>query len=148
MADGNPSVDRYLKDKAMDHIDHALGRPVEPLAPTHRNYFAATVGSAEALAFDASPNWEPCGASGDMGFWRVSDEGRRTLAAHLKAIGDPHRPYAVTYEGTTVVVAAKSASAAKYSLFLRVSDSFQELTFRKFVGRARSVLAARCKVYG
>lgn len=28
-------VNRYLKDKAMDHIDHALGRPVDPMDETY-----------------------------------------------------------------------------------------------------------------
>lgn len=35
----NPTVNRYLKDKAMDHIDHALGRPVDPLRESYRNHF-------------------------------------------------------------------------------------------------------------
>ncbi|MCL8000024.1 hypothetical protein M8994_17445 [Brucella sp. 21LCYQ03] len=36
----NPTVNRYLKVKALDLIDHGLGRPTFPLQETYRNYFA------------------------------------------------------------------------------------------------------------
>lgn len=148
MSNANPSVNRYLKDKAMEYIDHALGRPVEPLAPTFRNHFATDATGQRAAEFLASPYWKPAGLTGDMAFFSVTEEGRRALAAHLKAIGDPHRPYAVTYEGTTSIVPAKSASAAKYALYLQISDCFCDLRFRDFVGKTRAVLAARSNVYG
>ncbi|WP_319533384.1 hypothetical protein [uncultured Cohaesibacter sp.] len=37
----NHSVNRSLDDKAMDAIDHALGRPVDPMSESYRNYYCA-----------------------------------------------------------------------------------------------------------
>ncbi|MDE3791731.1 hypothetical protein I7G86_13920 [Sinorhizobium meliloti] len=137
----NPRVNRYLKDKAMDHIDHALGRPVDPLGETYRNHFATDAGGKQAQQFAASPNWERVGQRDDMAFFAVTDIGRDALAAHLKQIGDKHRLYHVTYEGQTQAVVAVSAAKAKYSLWLDISDCFCDLTFGKFC-RAATVRAA------
>ena len=127
-------VNRYLKDKAMDHIDHALGRPVDPLVESHRNHFAVDAESKTAKEFDASPFWSRNGrgAPGGMAFYYVTVEGRQALKQHLKEIGDKHRIYDVTYQGQTQSVVAVSAAKAKYSLWLDISDCFCDLTFGKF----------------
>lgn len=127
-------VNRSLKDKAMDHIDHALGRPVDPMIESYRNHFATDPGSDIGKAFDASPFWLRNGkaAPGDMAFYHVTIEGRQALKAHLKAIGDKHRVFDVTFEGQTQQVIAESASKARYSLWLDISDCFASLTFKKF----------------
>ncbi|MHA4731227.1 hypothetical protein [Ensifer adhaerens] len=108
----NPSVNRYLKDKSMDHIDHALGRPVDPMGETYRNHFATGVDSQEAKAFGASENWELDGLVRGMAYFSVTDAGRKALADHLTQIGDKHRLYDVTYEGQTQAVVALSAAKA------------------------------------
>ncbi|MDE3874643.1 hypothetical protein ACVII0_002706 [Sinorhizobium meliloti] len=133
----NPRVNRYLKDKAMDHIDHALGRPVDPIGETYRNHFATDAGGKQAQQFAASPNWEKVRQRDDMAFFAVTDIGKWALIDHLKAIGDPWAPYAVTWEGHTVVIAAKSLGNAKYSTYLDVSDSYSELRFVDFVRAAK-----------
>jgi hypothetical protein len=138
----NPRVNRYLKDKAMDHIDHALGRPVDPLGETYRNHFATDVDSQEAKAFGASENWELDGLRQGMAYFSVTDVGRKALKDHLRAIGDPWAPYAVTWEGHTVVIPAKSLGNAKYSAYLDVSDSYSELRFVDFVRAAKVRRAA------
>ena len=136
-------VNRFLKDIAMDRIDHALGRPVDPMVEGYRNHFATDSGGELAKEFDASPYWSRNThvALGEMAFYQVTDEGRAALRRHLKEIGDKHRLYEVTYQGQTETVVAVSAAKAKYRLWLSVSDCFQELTFGRFC-RDVSVRAA------
>lgn len=133
----NPRVNRYLKDKAFDHIDHALGRPVDPTGETYRNHFATGANSKDAKQFAASPYWKKVGQRDDMAFFAVTDIGRKALKDHLKAISDPWQPYSVTWGGHTVVVAAKSLGNAKYSTYLDVSDSYSELRFVDFAREAK-----------
>jgi hypothetical protein len=137
-------VNRSLKDKAMDRIDHALGRPVDPTVESYRNYFATDAGSKTALEFEASPHWVRNGKGTPEGlaFYHVTDEGRKALSGHLKEIGDKHRLYDVTYRGQTQAVVAVSGAKTKYSLWLDISDCFCELTFGAFT-RAASVRLSR-----
>lgn len=127
-------VNRYLKDKAMDQIDHALGRPVDPLVESFRNHFAVDADSKSAEEFEASPFWKRNGkgAPGGMAFYHVTAEGRRALKQHLKAIGDRHRFFDVTFDGHTQTVVAESASKARYRHWLAISDCLPSLTFKKF----------------
>lgn len=134
----NPSVNRYLQDKAMDHIDHALGRPVDPMRETYRNKFATS--GPEADAMSATTYWEEFAQHGSMRFFGVTDAGRKALAEHLTAIGDKTRNYAVTFEGQTSYIAAESAAKARYSTWLEISDVFPDLTFKAF---CRGVSARR-----
>lgn len=135
-------VNRSLENKAFDRIDHALGRPVDPLADTYREYFATDRGSDLAAEFTASPHWEEGKGCGDMGYFYVTRTGREALAAHLRDIGDPHRSYVVTYCGYEDTVAAISHSKAKYSRWLAVSDVDPDLTFKEFCKKCRVRLAA------
>lgn len=108
----NPSVDRYLEDKDMDHIDHALGRPVDPLGETYRNRFATGGDLADRMA--VSPHWEEFCRSGDMRFFGVTDEGRKALVQYLTSTGDKMRKFAVEFAGhTSIVVAASPAKARR-----------------------------------
>lgn len=141
------TVNRYLKDKAMDHIDHALGRPVDPQnnAHSHRNYFAVSC-NAEKAKFRASPHWIEGRTFERMTWFHVSEEGRAALAAHLKEIGDPYRLFQVhydhpAYETWSVLVAAKSRAAARYSYFLDVTDTRPDLTFGEFCKHTSARLA-------
>ena len=61
-------VNRYLKDKAMDRIDHALGRPLNPLAETFRNHFAVEAEDTFAAEMRTSPHWDGGDATGRMAF--------------------------------------------------------------------------------
>lgn len=137
-------VNRSLKDKAMDHIDHALGRPVDPAGETYRNHFATDADSKEGKAFAASPYWDrhPSAEPGRMTFFFVNQAGREALKQHLKAIGDKHRIFNVTFDGHTSPVVAESASKARYSLWLDISDCFCDLTFKKFCQSATVRIAA------
>lgn len=139
---GRLSVNRYLKNKAMDAIDHALGRPVDPMGETYRNYFAAT-----GYGFQGNPHWVRGKVDGNMAFWHVTKAGRKALANHLRQIGDKHRLYEVTCrlrdntEPWNVV--GTSHGNAKYSSFLDVSDSWPDLTFGEFCRATTCRLAPR-----
>lgn len=144
MSQENPSVNRYLKDKAMDHIDHALGRPVWPLRETYRNHFATAATGTKAAEFTASPNWELMGQRDDMAFFAVTDLGRNALADHLDRLNasERHRAYVVTFEGLSCIVPAKSRSSARYSEYLAFSDCRSDLTFGYFIKNSSVRLAA------
>lgn len=135
-------VNRYLKDKAMDHIDHALGRPVDPLGETYRNYFYVIGDTELRRAFAASPHWRGDGRGGEGEYFYVTDEGRAALAAHLKAIGDKHRRWIVSHSGYETVVVATTAAKARYSYWLDISDIDDSLTFGRFQRQSKVRLAA------
>jgi hypothetical protein len=142
------SVNRYLKDKAMDRIDHALGRPVDPLnhSQTYRDHYAVS-SDADKTVFRSSPHWlegrtSRCG----MTWFHVNDAGRMALADHLKNVGDPHRLYEVSYTirgypPSRTLIAAKSRSAAKYSHWIDISDALPDLTFGDYCRCATARLA-------
>ena len=133
MTTDNPSVDRYLLDKVMDNIDHALGRPADPLRETYRNYFAVDDASPKAAAFRASPHWIFTGGlHGGMVTFSVTTAGRQALRDHLREVGDNHRAYLVTFDGHTGAIAAESPAKAKYEYWLRVSDVCPDLKFGAF----------------
>ena len=129
----NPSVNRYLVDKSMDHIDHALGRPVDPMGATYRNRFVA--GGADADELSMSPHWEEGRRCGEMRYFGVTQAGRQALANHLKAIGDKTRAFEVMFDGRTTRVPAITAAKARYALWLDISDCFSDLTFADFCRR-------------
>ena len=54
------------------------------------------------------------------------------MAAHLKAIKDPHKGYIVTFDGIEISVVATSPGKARYAAYLSASDCNDDLTFRKF----------------
>ncbi|HEY0212126.1 MAG TPA: hypothetical protein VGC40_00815 [Paenirhodobacter sp.] len=133
-------VNRYLEDKAMDHIDHAIGRPVDPMDESYRNCFAVGEGP-QADAFRSSPFWKYDGKHGSLLYFSVTDKGRRALRDHLRAIADPHRAYDVTFGGYTTTVVGTSPANAKYQHWLIVSDVAPDLTFGDYQRRARARLA-------
>lgn len=127
----NPAVNRYLKDKALDHIDHALGRPTFPLQETYRNYFAIGADSDLAKKFTQSLNWRKTGQRDDMAFFAVTELGRHALADHLKSLPD-NKIFVVSYWDWTKIVTAKSRAAARYDVFREVSDC-GDISFREFL---------------
>ena len=134
-------VNRYLTDKAMDHIDHALGRPVDPRAETFRNYFYVIGETDLRRDMSSSPHWQSAGKTDEGEYFSVTDEGRSALADHLKAIGDKHRPWIVSYAGYQMEVVATTAAKARYSKWLDISDVNDSLTFGAFQ-RSSKVRAA------
>lgn len=137
------SVNRSLDDKAFDRIDHALARPVDPMAKTYREYFATDKDGEQAAAFRASPHWIEGRNDGRMAWFFVTQEGRAALRDHLKEIGDKNLLFIVTYEGHEMPTVATSHSKARYSRWLDISDCREGLTFREFQSDARVRLAAQ-----
>lgn len=134
----NPKVNRSLADKTFDNIDHALGRPVDPMTESYRDHFAATGELAAEMA--KSPYWNASKRPTDPGAMRyfyVSLEGRKALKKHLQEIGDEHKTYEVWFEGFPSVVAAQTAAKARYAAWLRVSDCAPDLTFIDFSRKSR-----------
>lgn len=130
-------ANRYLKDKAMDHLDHALGRPVDPLGETYRNYFYV-VGDTELRRYMAgSPHWQSEGDVTDGEYFSVTDVGRRALAAHLREIGDKNRKWIVSWQGYEMAQVASTASKARYAKWLSISDTDDSLSFGKFQRESR-----------
>lgn len=129
----NPSVNRWIADRSMDHIDHALGRPVDPMGATYRNRFVADGADADELS--ASPHWEEGRRCGEMRYFEVTQAGRQALADHLKAIGDKTRAFDVTFDGCTIRVPATTAAKARYAFWLDISDCSPDLTFADFCRR-------------
>ncbi|MBJ6722398.1 hypothetical protein I2750_19550 [Bacillus sp. PR5] len=127
----NPKVNRYLKDKVIDLIDHALGRPTFPLAETYRNHFATDADSNLAKEFSKSLHWRKTGQNGDMAFFAVTELGRHALADHLKQLPD-NKIFVVSYWEWTKIVTAKSRAAARYDVFLEVSDC-GDISFGEFL---------------
>ena len=125
------TVNRYLDDPAMDDIDHALGRPLDPMAETYRNYYAIDTDSEIARAFEASPCWTLLAERMGMATFEVFAAGRAALRDHLILISEPHRRFAVIYEGLETQVAAKSKSAARYVAYLQAD--WNELSFGDFI---------------
>ena len=79
-------IHRSLADPALDDVDHALGRPRNPLAPTYRNHFAVDPDTELAAAMDASPWWlrVPLPHGGGMACYVVTHEGCKALAEYLR----------------------------------------------------------------
>jgi len=138
----NPPVNRYLEDKWIDHIDHALGRPVWPLRASYRNYFATGLGGPLAKHFEESPFWELRNVTQRLMWFSVTDAGREALDRYLKSQKEQHRAYLVDFESYTTVVVGKSHANARYSYFLRISDCRPDMEFGDFVRRCRVRLAS------
>ena len=135
------SVNRYLKDKAMDRIDHALGRPVNPLAETYRDHFCTDLRNPEADEMAASPCWHMGRKlDGGMVYFHVTRHGRETLSKHLKDIGDKNRLFIVSYGGFDMPQVAETHSKARYRKWLDVSDAC-DISFKEFQASARVRLA-------
>lgn len=131
----NPPVNRWLVDKSIDNIDHALGRPVWPLRETYRNHFATGANGVKAAQFDVSPHWAKTGQSGDMAYYSVTPAGRQALADHLARIESPWRAFTISFDGHSRIVPERSRAKAKYAYYLVVSDTWSELTFGEFCKR-------------
>jgi hypothetical protein len=127
------TVNRELADKAMNRIDHALGRPLDPLAETYREYYAVDANSEQAAEFRASPHWDAGrGVPGGLTYFHPTVAGRQALAAYLKTIADPNKAFVVCWNGFESRVVAPTHSKARYKKWLEASDAYHTLTFKEF----------------
>lgn len=89
----------------------------------------------------SSPHWRSDGKTNEGEYFSVTDEGRAALADHLKAIGDKHRRWIVSYAGYQMEVIATARGKARYFKWLDISDTNDSLTFGEFQ-RSSKVRAA------
>lgn len=132
-------VNRHLADTQMDNIDHALGRPVNPMGETYREYFAAC--ATEAHKFRASEFWKEGKSHSDLVWFYVTQAGRKALADYLKEIGDKNRHYVVTWGEYEMNTVAESHGKARYKKWIEISDAI-DISFAEFQKTARVRLAA------
>ncbi|MBB3808795.1 hypothetical protein [Pseudochelatococcus contaminans] len=134
-------INRYLEDEHMDRIDHALGRPLDPMAETYRNHYVTDANGTEAEEMRASPLWRGGNDVTGMATFHVTGDGCKALTDHLKQIRDPHRAFVVTFDGFDATVVSTSPAKARYEYWLRVSDCWPDLKFSEFL-RGAKVLRA------
>lgn len=137
MSDLN-QVQRCIEDPDMRRIYHALGRPLDPMQETYRNYFAECSGTALSAQMRASRHWDNGTTRGDLTYFRVTAAGRAALVAHLKATGDRWRRYVIRWNGFNMDICERTRGKAVYAAWLRVSDSY-DVTFGAFVREVRMV---------
>ena len=80
------SVNRYLGEIDIDAVDHALGRPINPLGDTYRNHYCIPKDCDQAKQMAASDWWRATykiNNDRDIIF-QVTQTGRQALADHLK----------------------------------------------------------------
>lgn len=133
-------VNRCLDDEMMDKIDHALGRPVNPLRESYRNRYCTDPKKGAAM-FASGYFSMHRGPNGDDVTMVVSNAGRRALADHLRKIQDPHRLFVVSFEGYELNQVAKTHGEARYRKWRSISDTDADLHFIDFCRRSSVRLA-------
>ncbi|MEC9433989.1 MAG: hypothetical protein VYD87_13890 [Pseudomonadota bacterium] len=137
------TVNRHLADPAMDDIDHALGRPLDPMGETYRNRYAVDADDAVRISkMRKDPHWIGPSAARGVVMFSVSRAGREVLSSYLRRVGDPHQEFEVSAYGYRSSVVATSRSKARYEYWLVFSDARPDLTFRDFC-RAATVRLVR-----
>jgi len=117
-------------DADFDDMHHALGRPEGPWKPPYRNHFVCATGGCQAHRFaELTGLWKCINHinRGQDAVYIVTGEGIRQLMGWLtaKAKAQGLRPYIVTGQGlSTRTILAASRSAARYRVFLEISDVF------------------------
>jgi hypothetical protein len=145
------SVNRSLKNETFNQMDHALGRPVNPMSDSHsyRNFFSVSFDSPIGQKMDASPYWERVSSSdGSVTGFCVNEDGRRALCEHLIEIGDRHKVFDVYIDtgklgldpcNRPMEVVAETRGKAKSKAWRDISDAFEGITFTQFMRAITSV---------
>lgn len=134
-------------DADFEQMHHALGRPDGAWVTPYRNYYccAAKGPDAERFAVLGSYwNFQGLINKGDDAIYAVTPHGVREVMAWLaiRRRASGLRPWRVYGGGISPrVVVAKSASAAKYNVWLGISDVWP-VTFGEFVRQGVSARAA------
>ena len=77
-------MNRVLDDPFYDNIDHALGRPKDPLGKTARNIYQVAHVDEASLSRFANPYWERIFATDTLSTFVVTHQGRWALHNYLK----------------------------------------------------------------
>ncbi|MCE8421278.1 hypothetical protein LZ190_21915, partial [Rhodovulum sulfidophilum] len=122
----------------MDRIDHALGRPFDPLGETCRNRYVVNSNSETAAELFNSLHWKYQGGAGASGLvcFQVTQTGREALLEHLRANARNSQLFSVTFDGAECSpVVAETRGKAVYAAFLNIRDGC-DITFSEFCRRA------------
>ena len=137
----NHSVNRRIDDPDMLRIYHALGRPLDPMQDTYRDYFAENAGTVLADKMRASRHWDGGTTRGDLVYFHVTAAGREALAAYLKTTGDRWRRFVIRWQNFPIEICERTRGKAMYAAWLQVRDCYS-VTFGEFVSQARLVANA------
>jgi hypothetical protein len=124
-------ADRPLPtDADFDQMHHALGRPAGSHVEPYRNYYAVDPDGPDAKRFQVLDLYWTRGRSisGGLVAFHVTPQGIRNALAwvDMRNRAQGKRPWIVYGGGlTTRVVIARSPHAAKYDVWLEVSDVLQ-----------------------
>ncbi|WP_176083150.1 hypothetical protein [Martelella sp. HB161492] len=130
------TVNRHLSDPHFNRIDHALGRPVDPLAETYRSHYAIQEVDQRFTELASSPHWERGQTVNGLTFFYVTESGRKALAEHLLSIKDRNRLFVVTWRGMPAEYATTTGRKAKAAAWRDARDAFPSLKFGEFVREA------------
>ncbi|MBO9427918.1 hypothetical protein [Sulfitobacter sp. R18_1] len=145
------AINRSLKNSAFNEMDHALGRPVNPLTSSYRNFFCVGFDSPRGKEMDASPYWDRVSSSdGSVTGFTVNEDGRQALSDHLIEIGDKHKVYDIHLnarklgldpdpDNRPIQVIAETKSKAKAAVWREISDVFEDITFKDLMQAITSV---------
>lgn len=133
-------------DDDFDDMHHALGRPDGPHVEPYRNRYICEIDGPQAQRFMALDLWDRVGTmnAGRDGIFQVTLAGRAMLMDWLKArqLSKGIRAWSVSGRDLPPrVVMAKSPAAARYEVYLQISDAY-DMTFREFIGRGIKARAA------
>lgn len=127
-------------DADYDQMHHALGRPDGEWVTPYRNYYVCAAEGPDARRFEELGSYWQFGGLINRdadAVYRVTPHGVRQVMAWLalRRRAEGRRPWRVSGGGLTpCVVVAKSAAAAKYDVWLGISDVWPE-SFGEFVQR-------------
>jgi len=130
-----------------DDMHHALGRPDGRHVQPYRNRYCTDTDGSTARRFEALGLWRRIGLinAGAMAMFEVNERGRELLMAWLdeKNRSAGVRAWAVGGGGVTErIVMARTRSAARYDVYLSISDVYHfDGGFRGFLAlgvRARA----------
>lgn len=143
-----------LDPTTLDDMHHALGRPTDERIEPYRNRFVCEAGGKTAQRFEASGMWTlEVLINGDRdAIYGVTDDGVELVMAQVRAerlakLEAEHaagiRDYSVEIrfgaERFTSSMRARSRSAARYQLYLKLNDSGWYYDYASFLKAKVSV---------
>lgn len=139
-----------IEDKHYHELHHALGCPWpdEIAGETYRNHFATDAGSDTAARMRSSEHWTNGTGRLGMIYFHVTEEGKRALAAHMRANVETPARYEITYRhhSGSNLVAARSRSAAKYRAYLEADIDWPFMEYAAAIKSVRLLFPANIPV--
>ena len=132
--------DVRIEDPHFHDLHHALGRPWpdEVMDENRANRFAVDEGSQDVERLRASPHWTDGYEMWGMMHFHVTHEGRKALSEYMRESVETLPRYLLTFRDHdgTVIVPAKSRSAARYAAY---ADCDIDWTFMEYAAEIKSI---------